>query len=355
MVMGPLGLYRAGIEQGRWRGGDAQQEEVACILDETARLLTQEHNKSWWARLLRKVPHLPEHGLYIYGPVGRGKTMLVDLFFQALPFVEKKRMHFHAFMQSVHHLLFTWRQKDQHNNLVERVARTIAKDLRVLCFDEFHVDNIADASILGMLLTTFFKINLFLVVTSNNAPNALYAGGLHRTRFLPCINLIETSMRVVQLASPTDYRLIHTQKEDHYYTGPQARSIMDALFAQLTHGKRGERRIMQVNSREWVLKNVCGTIVRATFEDLCGQPLGAADYLTLASVCRTLLLDDVPIFTPELQERMIRFMTLIDILYDTDMELAMSAQTEPDKLSSSPIFVRTASRLMEMRWKKLTT
>lgn len=353
-----LRLYRQKLEKGYWRQ-DREQENIVRILDYLSTQLT--HHPSFWERLRNYFsPKAVPLSVYISGPVGRGKTALMDLFYQSLSTVSgKKRMHFHAFMQDIHQRIFLMRQHTQQDGhaLVAQVARDFCRGYKVFCFDEFHVDNIVDSSILHTILSAFFEMGLHLVTTSNSAPDDLYPEGLHRSRFLPCIELIKQNMVTIAIQGQEDYRLRQDAKEDNergqYYTGPSARESMDQRFKELSGVARGELQKIWVRGRELILDNMHNGVARFSFEDLCGQALGAVDYLALMPRCRAIFIDDVPLLNDKIRDKIVRFITLIDVIYEARVYLVMSSALRPLDLCQSrkdqDVFQRTSSRLMQLK------
>ncbi|HEY5598667.1 MAG TPA: cell division protein ZapE, partial [Kiloniellales bacterium] len=295
-------------------------------------------------------------GLYIHGPVGTGKSMLMDIFFEAAPVADKRRVHFHAFMQEVHERLHTWRRKTrgQRADPLPHLAAAMAEEARLVCFDEFQVQNIADAMILGRLFATLFERGVVVVATSNTAPDRLYEGGLQRENFLPFIDLLKARLEVIELDG-IDYRRRGDTAIPVYHTplGWAAAEALDAAFARLAGGAPGAPEILMVKGRQVRLPLVAGGVARADFDDVCGRALGAADYLAIARRFHTLILGQVPVLAAERRNEARRFMTLIDALYDHQVNLVVSAEAAPDALypngHGAEEFERAASRLIEMQ------
>jgi cell division protein ZapE len=301
----------------------------------------------------RKRGEIPR-GLYIFGRVGRGKTMLMDLFFATVPFERKRRVHFHEFMTEVHELIGVARKKVE-GDPVPYVAEKIARGAPLLCFDELHVTDIADAMILGRLFTGFFEHGTVIVATSNLAPWDLYKDGLNRDLFLPFVELIEEKMEVMQMEAARDYRLDRLLGEPLYFSplnGESAASIREA-FQRLTGLASGQSQDIIVKGHTLHVPEAAMGVARFRFDELCGRPLGANDYLTLARNFHTVILEGVPMLTPARRDEARRFNTLVDALYDQGTGLIISAEAEPDELypqgDGAELFQRTASRLMEMR------
>jgi cell division protein ZapE len=300
----------------------------------------------------------PVRGLYIWGAVGRGKSMLMDLFFEAAPTAKKKRVHFHEFMLAQHRFLKQTRMRGadaDRGDVIARAARHVAGEARLLCFDELQVTDIADAMILGRLFEALFARNVVIVATSNRAPRDLYKNGINRQLFLPFIAQLEAKLDVVELAAARDYRLERLMAAPTYYwpLGPAAAAAMDAAWARLTHGAKPRPVILDVDGRRVEAPRTAGGCARFTFDELCARPLGPADYLEIAARFHTLLIDGAPKLSPAMREAAARFRTLIDALYQGRTKLVMSADARPQALypagDQSFEFERTISRLMEMQ------
>ncbi|MES1991475.1 MAG: cell division protein ZapE [Pseudomonadota bacterium] len=362
MSQGPIHFYRTKIEAGEITA-DAAQARAAQRLQRLHDDLAdwQPGKKVGTFALLglgRAVT--PPEGVYIWGGVGRGKSMLMDLFFDHAPLARKRRVHFHAFMQDVHERIFQWRQREKAGEVkggdpIPPVARALAKEAALLCFDEFQVQDIADASILGRLFTQLFDLGVVVVATSNIAPDDLYAGGLNRQRLLPFITLVKERMDVVHLDSATDYRLDRMMGLPVYYTplGGSSREALDNAFRHLTDVAHGEPQVLALKGRALHVPEAVHGVARFTFNDLCAKPLGAADYLKIAQCFHTVLIDDVPVMSPEKRNEAKRFVTLIDAFYEGKTKLIVSAAADPQSLypagDGAFAFERTVSRLMEMQ------
>lgn len=296
----------------------------------------------------------PPRGLYIHGKVGRGKTMLMDLFHDAVKFEPKWRVHFHAFMAEVHERIGKARARHP-GDPIPAVAKELVAKARLLCFDEFHVTDIADAMILGRLFQAMFAEGVVVVATSNVAPDGLYRNGLNRQLFLPFIALIEERMEVMELASAKDFRLEKLAGERLYFTPDDEASTaaLRRMFERLTGVARGVKRSVEVMGRQVVIDEAAEGVAFVTFDDLCSRPLGALDYLAIAEGFHTIIMKGIPVLVRERRAEARRFITLIDTLYDQQICLIVSAAAEPDELhptgDESFLFERTASRLIEMR------
>jgi cell division protein ZapE len=301
-------------------------------------------------------------GLYVWGSVGRGKTMLMDLFFDSLEVRRKRRAHFHAYMADVHERIHDWRQKLKRGEVsgddpIRPVAAALAEEAWVLCFDEFAVVDIADAMILGRLFTALFEQGVVVVATSNVPPDDLYKNGLNRTLFLPFISLVKDRMEVVELTARTDFRLEKLGDTPVYFTPADdaARAALDGVFARLTRGARPRPAALHVHGRRVEVPEQALGVARFPYELLCRRPLGAADYIAIARAYHTVLVDGVPALPPSRRDEARRLITLVDILYERRVKLIVSAEAEPEGLFQAETgneafeFARTVSRLAEMR------
>ncbi|HKX35673.1 MAG TPA: cell division protein ZapE [Rhizorhapis sp.] len=344
-----LTRYRKAVAKGELRADPAQDKAVHKLQD-LARALAKKPAFS----LFRK-PAQPGKGLYIWGDVGRGKTLLMDLFFDEVAADRKLRAHFNRFMMDVHARIHAERRKPDSSDPIPVVARGIAEGTRLLCFDEFQIRDVADAMILGRLFDRLFAEGVVIVATSNTPPDRLYEGGLNRQLFLPFIEEIKQRLEVVELNGSTDYRLQRIAGLNVYLTplGPAADAAMDRAWKKLTDTKRGKPAALTVLGRQVPVPQAARGVARFGFADLCVQPLAAADYLSLAQEFHTVLLDRIPLLTPEMRNEARRFTLLIDTLYDEGVKLICSAAAPPDALypagDGAEAFRRTASRLAEMQ------
>jgi cell division protein ZapE len=343
---------------------DPAQAELAWKLDALSAGLKDyrpEAKASAFAWLIGPKASEPPRGLYIHGPVGGGKTMLMDMFFDTVEGPRKRRAHFHAFMADVHARLNQWRQARKRGEVagddpIAPVASDLAREASLLCFDEFSVRDIADAMILSRLFTALFAAGVVVVATSNVAPDDLYKDGLNRALFLPFIAVIKERLEVIRLDARTDYRLEKLQRAPVYYTplSPKADAALDAAFLTLTGHERGEPARIELLGRHLDVPQAIDGVARFDFDALCRRPLGAADYLKLAQRFHTLVLDHIPVIAPGERNEAKRFVILIDALYDMRVKLIASAAGEPETLYSAYgaeafEFARAASRLHEMR------
>ena len=313
----------------------------------------------WKARLgLARRTAIPPMGLYIHGGVGRGKSMLMDMFFDKSTVECKRRVHFHEFMIGVQEKLHAWRKQakdDRDDDPIIPIADDIAKDAWLLCFDELHVVDIADAMILGRLFEALFKRGVIFVATSNFAPDILYKDGLNRELFLPFINLIKEKLDILHLASPTDYRherLMHMQ----VYLSRLGKATMEALeqdVAALTEGASAEPSELELKGRTLAVSRAARAVAWFSFEELCAEARGAGEYIAVAERYHTIILDGVPKMPEARRNEAKRFILLIDVLYEHNCNLVMGAEVSPAELYTEGRhafeFERTVSRLMEMQ------
>jgi cell division protein ZapE len=334
---------------------DPAQRRVVELLDVLAGNLELEATQraGMFSRWRKSMP-IPPRGLYIHGGVGRGKTMLMDLFFEAVPIAAKRRMHFHAFMAEAHERIGLARQS-MEGDALPSVASAIAADAHLLCFDELFVNDIADAMVLGRLFRGLFERGVIVVATSNVPPDGLYRNGLNRQLFLPFIDEIEDRLDVVELVSARDFRLEKLSGQRLYFSPADdaAAQSLDQQWVRLTGQLRGLPVALTVKGHQLSVPQAAMGVARFTFADLCDAPLGAVDYLALAREFHTIFVEHIPILDRGRRDVARRFITLIDTLYDNRVCLIASAEGVPDALypsgEGSDHFARTASRLMEMR------
>lgn len=352
---GPLPAYRRLANDGKLRSDPAQllaAEKLQSLHNALARGNGQ---RSWRERLgLAHRAESTTQGLYIFGGVGRGKSMLMDLFFASAPVEKKRRVHFLAFMLEVHDSLHA-RREHAAGEPIPELASAIARETRLLCFDEFQVTNIADAMLLGRLFAALFDEGMVVVATSNSAPDDLYKGGLQRERFLPFIALLKEKLDILQLDGGLDYRRVRIRDLALYHTplGESATRSLEEAFARLTDNAVPQPATLAVQGRTLTLERTAKRVALLRFDELCRRPLGAADYLAIAASFPTVLLDGVPVMSRDDYNAARRFLTLIDAFYDHHVHLIVAADDIPDRLFSAGFgaedFRRAASRLMEMQ------
>ncbi|MCU0839965.1 MAG: cell division protein ZapE [Rhodospirillales bacterium] len=369
---GPLTEYRSRLRSGDLRPDTAQAlaaEKLESLSNALTGYAPQSGPAGWKERfgLARRRTITPPQGLYIYGGVGRGKSMLMDIFFRTAPVVKKRRVHFHAFMQEIHARLADVRAevvaggrpkpgaRARDGDVLPRVGRHIAADTHLLCFDEVQVLDIADAMILGRLFQALFDEGVVMVATSNRPPHDLYKDGLQRENFLPFIELIEQRLDLLHLDSPTDYRLESMRAMNVFLTpaDPATDAKLRAYFARLTHGASVGPDSIEVLGRRLVIPMAADDIAFATFQELCEAPLGPADYLAIAERYEVVLLARIPQLGPEKRNEAKRFVTLVDALYEHKVKLICTAAAPAKALypagDGAFEFERTVSRLMEMQ------
>lgn len=347
---------------------DPAQKTIAKSLDHVLdyirnRRVSSKSSALGWLFAKRQKKDTPAKGLYIYGSVGRGKTMLMDMFYELVPAKRKKRIHFNDFMSDVHNRIHAHRQKFQNGESREKdpippVASQLFAEAWILCFDEFSVTDITDAMILSRLFEQLFSKGCILIATSNVEPVNLYKDGLSRELFLPFIDLLDEHVDVLSLDSPTDYRMEKTNQLPVYLTplNDETRAKMDEAWSLVTAGKlvTDSHEIENKGRKIAVPSSVTGC-ARFSFDDLCAKPLGASDYIAIAEEFHTIVLDDVPQLGNQKRNESKRFITLIDVLYDKKIRLFVSAEKLADELyegergTEAFEFARTSSRLFEMQ------
>jgi cell division protein ZapE len=312
------------------------------------------NGKNWRAWLGLAVAPMPApKGLYIYGSVGRGKSMLMDAFFTSVAMEKKHRVHFYAFMADVHARIHA--RREEKGDPIPPVAQSIAAETTLLCFDEFHVVDIADAMILGRLFAALFAEGVVVVATSNRAPGALYEGGLQRERFLPFIDLLKERLDVIELDGPRDYRLARFKGRQVYFTPPDAKAqqALAQAFADLTDDAQPARGTLTVLGHEVDVPRASKSVAWFRFDELCSRALGPSDYLALIARYHTFILEAIPRLDAEHRNEAKRFNIFIDALYDAHGNLVCSAEASPQELYTEGDgafeFQRTVSRLMEMQ------
>ncbi len=345
-----LSAYRRVLAEHGFVEDQAQLHAVAALqrcAHEWAHYKEQRSNK------LKKLIHHPDipRGVYMFGGVGRGKSFLMDCFFQEVPLVRKARLHFHEFMREVHHELTALQGTV---NPLDELGKLMAKRYKLICFDEFHISDVTDAMILHRLLDSLFAHGVGFVTTSNFHPDGLYPDGLNRERILPAIEMLKDKLEIINVDNGTDYRQGFHEHEGlyHHPLGEAADAAMLAQFKQLADGPEVAP-VMIIEHREVPSLHRAGGVVWFDFNTLCMGPRSQHDYLEIAAQCHTVMLSDVPAMSPRLSSAARRFTLLIDVLYDRHVKLVMSAEVPPEGLYTEGAlayeFTRTASRLHEMQ------
>lgn len=371
MESGPLALYRARVASGALKPDPAQAQAAERLQALWHALRGYDPQPAapavkpagFLARLLGRKgsgdlapPEDAPEGLYLVGAVGRGKSMLMDLFFEAAEVPRKQRIHFHAFMQGAHQRIHRWKQAHPgSDDPIPALADSIFGEAALLCFDEFQVHDITDAMILGRLFEALFARGVVVVATSNTAPDDLFRGKPGRDAFLPFIALIKGRVEVLHLQSQGDYRRerIRGLPTWHSPVDGRAERALDAAFREMTGQDHGTPETLTVLGRPVAVPQAARGVARMDFDQACGAFLGPADYLAIATHFHTLVLDGIPRLGPENFDKARRFITLVDALYEHRCKLVASAQAEPDRLyekgENAAMFERTASRLVEMQ------
>ncbi|KCZ58547.1 cell division protein ZapE [Hyphomonas atlantica] len=353
--------YEARINDGQLMP-DPVQAEAATALDDLAHRLANRKTGGWFSKAESVT------GLYMWGGVGRGKSMLMDLFFEHAPVEARRRVHFHEFMAEVHDRLDAWRKlsederkrsewrvKGAGDDPIAPVAKQIASEANLLCFDEFQVTQIADAMVLARLFEALFERHVTVVATSNRHPNDLYKDGINRPLFLPFIEHLKANCDVMELASERDYRLDRLIEAPVWYAplGGESERALDQAWDRLTLGAEPQHCVLTVKGRKLEVHREAAGVARFTFEELCARPLGSRDYLAIAANFNTVILSGIPTLGPENRNEAARFVSLIDAFYEAKVKLVASAAAEPEELypegDGSFEFERTVSRLHEMR------
>lgn len=352
---GPLTAYRARLATGAL-APDSAQEKAAHRLEALAGRLAETRRSTAFRSLFgrgRAGADTP-CGLYLWGRVGRGKSMLMDLFHETVRIAPRRRVHFHGFMQEVHAGIAEARRLGATNPVVQ-VADAIAEGARLLCFDEMEITDITDAMLVGRLFERLFARGVVVVATSNRPPGDLYAGGWNRDVFMPFIALIEDRMEVHALDGPSDHRRHRAARDEVWIEldDPESAVAVDRLWSRLAGCAPEAPLELRVHGRDLSIGRRAGRALRASFAELCGQPRGAAEYLAIARAVDMLLVEGVPVLSHKRHDEARRFVLLIDALYEARTRLAVSAAAAPDALYVEGegvfAFARTASRLQEMR------
>lgn len=363
--MSPLDRYDTLVRHGELSSDPAQRKAAEALSRLSKALKGYSPEPKGFLFKRRKTPPT---GLYLWGGVGAGKSLLMDLFVESAPVAHKERIHFHAFMQRTHRFIADWRRMDEAarkahpdrlksaslDDPVPHAANAIFKNAWLLCFDEFQVTDITDAMLLGRLFGQLFELGCVVVATSNRHPDDLYKDGLNRQLFLPSIELLKERLEVLRVVAAKDYRLDQIEGDQVYFhpLGPEARAHLDRLFKRLTAGAEAEEVHLDVGRRSLVIPQVARGVARGPFSHWCSQAFGPGDYLTVANQFEVVFIDDIPQLGPQNRNEAKRFVTFIDALYEAKSMLVCSADAGPDDLYPSGDgafeFERTASRLHEM-------
>jgi cell division protein ZapE len=353
--MGPLERYRQDLQRPGFSHDPAQEHAVRQLqrmFDELIAREAERADRPWWRGFVREKPRPPVKGLYFWGGVGRGKTYLVDTFFDALPFERKMRLHFHRFMRRVHAEL---RRLQGEKNPLDIVAEQFASEVVVLCFDEFFVSDIGDAIILGSLMGKLFERGVSLVATSNIVPDRLYEDGLQRARFVPAIELIKIHTDVINVDSGVDYRLRVLEKAEifHWPLDAGADASLEKSFASLAQDHVHVGEIIEINGRPIQTRKWAEGVLWCDFRALCDGPRSQNDYIEIACEFHSVLLGNVPGLGERVDDQAKRFINLVDEFYDRNVKLILSSERPVDELYTggglSFEFRRTRSRLLEMQ------
>ncbi|MGR9000330.1 MAG: cell division protein ZapE [Gammaproteobacteria bacterium] len=348
--------YSQKVAQNHIRHDNAQLialQHLQALLDRVLITIDYE-NKSAGYKLLTTQPEKCQ-SLYIYGDVGRGKSMLMELFYEACPVAQKRRVHFHVFMLEVHAFIHQWRQ--QHStDAISAFAKKIRKSFLILCFDEFQVTDIADAMILGRLFAKLFELGIIVVITSNRHPDDLYQGGLQREQFLVFTRLLQNTAEIIELVAHEDYRLkrLHTLETTYYFPlDAHAGEFVLQSYNKFTNFAAMQPGIIKVLGRKVMLSAMHGDIALTSFNELCAKPLGSADYMEIAREFSTLIMAEIPKLSAEKRNEAKRFMIFIDVLYEHKVKLICTAEVPVQELYTEGDgafeFRRTVSRLVEMQ------
>ena len=348
-----MSVYQNYQKELKSRGFKSDPAQLRAI-DALERCATEwSHYKEKRSNSIKKIINHPDipRGVYLYGGVGRGKSFLMDCFYESVPLVRKTRLHFHEFMREVHREL---RELQGNADPLDILGEQMSKRFKLICFDEFHVADITDAMILYRLLDSLFKHGVGFITTSNFKPNDLYPGGMHRDRILPAIELLNSQLEVINVDNGTDYRRQTLEMVDlfHCPSGPQADAAMTDAFNRLAECQDQEP-LLHIESREIKARRRAGGVVWFDFKDICGGPRSQNDYLEIASQFHTVFLSDVPYMPVNRASEARRFTWLVDVLYDRHVKFILSAEVQPAALyTEGPLaheFVRTVSRLREMQ------
>ena len=330
---------------------DDGQVEVISLLENLLQTITKKKGALSFLKLNRHLNNA--NGIYIWGGVGTGKSMLMDKFFNSCIIKNKKRVHFHTFMQDIHKSLFDLRKKEKYDPIT-KIIRMVSRKTDLLCFDELQITDITDAMLVGRLFEGLLHSGVKIVATSNRSPDDLYKDGLNRQLFIPFITLIKQSLKVHKIKSDIDYRQKKLSSEKLYYhpINKNTKNSIDSLWSKISNNKT-EKLSVSVNDRTFLLKNYTNGMARVDFHELCGVPLGPADYLAITTQLRLIIIENIPILSSANANEAKRFIILIDTLYEAKVKLICSAEDVPEKLYQKGFgsfeFNRTSSRLVEMQ------
>ena len=349
----PVIIYKQSLEEGHI-GKDAAQKLVILRLQKLWTELSYKQKPTNPLKRLFSKKIIPR-SIYIWGEVGRGKSMLMDMFFTSLNSKQKQRIHFHALMLKVHSEIHKLRQINNAEPLTN-VAKQISKDLKIICLDEFQVTDVADAMILSKLFSVLLDAGVTFVITSNRPPEDLYLGGLQREKFLDFVKLIYEKMEVLELSSPNDYRTQQIKSLESVYLFPlnaENEQTLKQNFSAFIHNSQPSPINLEVQGRKLVIPETYGGVAKLSFQELCEKPLGAADYIAIARRFHTIFISGIARLTPDNRNEARRFVTLIDNLYEHRVKLICTAATSPQEIyadgDGSFEFHRTVSRLIEMQ------
>ncbi len=351
----PIFSYNSLIKNGIWEY-DKYQSELAHSIETLHQQIInfQNSNNKFISKYFRKRLN-PPLGLYIYGSVGRGKSVMMDIFSNTNQVKQIKRVHFHAFMQDTHRRIREQRNSSKRGDPITYVAKSIFSETKVLCFDEFQVNDAADAMILKRLFEKLFLMGLIIISTSNQHPDELYHGGINRELFLPFISLLKKKCRVFEINGNRDFRLEKLVDNKVYFFPINNESIFsfNSLFIKVSGSERSEKIIINVESRDIEIEKYSNGIGLMTFNSLCNQPLGSQEYIAIAKTFKTFFISDIPKIKNEDFDQAKRFINLIDVLYDNKINVVFLADSEPKNLYNGKAYIsdfnRTSSRLYEMQ------
>jgi len=352
--------YNSDIEKSKIRYDPVQKKTIIQLDDLVIRLTNRHQDRTHWLKkILSKLLTNENHkitGIYMWGGVGRGKTYLLDMFYEALPFTRKKRIHFHRFMQYIHSQMF---KLQGCKNPLTVISNNLYKEVDVICLDEFFVSDIADAMILGSLIELLITRKIVLVATSNILPKKLYENGLQRNRFLPAIDLIYQNMNIINVDNNCDYRLNIWKVAEIYHNHSTSKHTNKHLLKNFSDiiclgATVTDNKIISVNNRDFITYKMSDDVVWFSFNELCNKPRSVNDYIEIAREFHTVIIEDIPIFMNNMDDQARRFINMIDEFYDRKVNVIISAATEIDSLYKSSgnlafAFERTQSRLNEMQ------